>query len=185
MGSNGRTTRPSQDIKEKGNQGNYQTETVITSLSRPLSFAHKSTFTLTLCSKPWVYACVSVCVRMWTRVCVCVQLQARTISHVYACVFLHVCMSASHECAMHSSLRETRHGVSAIALSFLLLSSTHPPPLPIPMMDDGEWEVSSLGLLVAVRRLAICFPLQGPVGALGFGPGFLAALAARCGYTGS
>lgn len=88
MGSNGRTTRPSQDIKEKGNQGNYQTETVITSLSRPLSFAHKSTFTLTLCSKPWVYACVSVCVRMWTRVCVCNYKQEPFLMCMHVCFYM-------------------------------------------------------------------------------------------------
>lgn len=79
--------------KEKGNQGNYQTETVITSLSRLLSLAHKSTFTLTLCSKPWVYACVSVCVRMWTRVCVCATTSKNHFSCVCMCVFTCV-----HEC---------------------------------------------------------------------------------------
>ena len=63
--------------------------------------------------------CVCVCVCVCACVCVCVH----SPLPMCMCVFLHVCMSVSHECAMRRRLKEARRRVSGVALSFLPLSS--------------------------------------------------------------
>ncbi len=107
----------------------------------------------------WVFVCVSVCV----------------------CVFLHVCMSASHECAMWRRLKEARRRVSGVAPSFLPLFSHRSRP----MMDDGEWEVSSPGLPTAAgcrQRTGHLLSIAGAGGGLRFWACVLTALAVRWGY---
>ena len=118
--------------------------------------------------------CVCVCVRVCVFVC---------IAHS-PCVCVCFCM-----CVWVWAMNVPCEGVwkrpDVGCQALLCLSSPSPPTAPGPMMDDGEWEVSSPGLPTAAgcrQRISHLLSIAGAGGGPWFWAWVLATLAAWWGY---